>query len=89
MQSCLTTLSAVITNSSVRFADQFEAQIDGLLNLIISSDYLQSENVDVLMRTAMVTHNIVHAAGSQSCKPRQHNLFKILLQLGSVPQLAP
>ena len=40
VQSCLTALSAVITNSSVRFADQFESQIDQLLNLIVSSDYL-------------------------------------------------
>ena len=44
--------------------------MDQLLELIISSDYLQSENVDVLTRTAMVTHNIVFAAGPQSCKPR-------------------
>ena len=35
----------------------------------------------------MVTHNIVYAGGAQSCKPRQHVLFKILLQLGSCPQL--
>lgn len=35
----------------------------------------------------MVTHNIVYAAGPQSCKPRQHVLFKILLQLGSSPHL--
>ena len=40
VQSCLTALSAVITNSSVRFADQFESQIDRLLELIVSSDYL-------------------------------------------------
>ena len=79
VQSCLTALSAVITNSSVRFADQFEGQIDQLLNLIVSSDYLQCDNVDVLTRTALVTHNIVYAGGNQSCKPRQHILFKILL----------
>ena len=67
VQSCLTALSAVITNSSVRFADQFESQIDQLLNLIVSSDYLQCDNVEVLTRTALVTHNIVYAGGSQSC----------------------
>lgn len=43
--------------------------------------------MDVLARTALVTHNIVYAAGPQSCKPRQHLLFKILLQLGSSPHL--
>ena len=70
VQSCLTALSAVITNSSVKFADQFDSQIDPLLDLIVASDYLQSENVDVLARTAMVTHNIVYAGGAKSCKPR-------------------
>jgi len=87
VQSCLTALSAVITNSSVRFASQFDGQIDHLLNLIVSSDFLQSENTEVLARTAMVTHNIVFAAGAFSCKPRQHVLFKILLQLASSPLL--
>ena len=87
VQSCLMALSCVIINSSVNFAEQFDAQVDQLLDLIISSDYLQSENVDVLARTAIVTHNIVYAGGALSCKPRQHNLFKILLQLGSSPLL--
>lgn len=35
----------------------------------------------------MVIQNIVYAGGSLSCKPRQHVLFKILLQLGSSPYL--
>ena len=70
VQSCLVALSAVITNSSVRFADQFEARMDMLLQLIVSSDYLQSENVDVLSKTARVTRNIVFAGGEKSCKPR-------------------
>ena len=87
VQSCLTALSAVITNSGERFADQLEGQIDKLLDLIISSDYLQCENFDVLMRTAMVTHNLVYAGGAKSCKPRQNKLFKVLLQLGSIPAL--
>lgn len=40
VSSCLTALSAVITNSSVRFGNQFEGHIDKLIDLIISSDYL-------------------------------------------------
>ena len=40
VQSCLVALSAVITNSSVRFADQFESLMDRLLDLIVQSDYL-------------------------------------------------
>ena len=35
----------------------------------------------------MVTHNIVFAGGRLSCKPRQHTMFKILLQLASSPHL--
>lgn len=87
VSSCLTALSAVITYSGVRFADQFDGLIDKLLTLITTSDYLQSENVEVLDRTLRVTHNIVFAAGKQSCKSRQRVLFKLLLQLGSTPQL--
>ena len=30
---------------------------------------------------------MVHAAGDKFCKPRQHTLFKILLQLGSSPNI--
>ena len=70
VSSCLTALSCVITLSSVRFADRLEGQIDGLLELITKSDFLQSENADVLMRTHKVMHNIVYAGGADSCKPR-------------------
>lgn len=52
------------------------------------SDYLQSENIEVLSKTARVTHNIVYAGGQKSCKSRQHTMFKILLQLGSSPIMA-
>lgn len=42
----------------------------------------------MLSKTAKVMHNIVYAGGRKSCKPRQHVMFKILLQLGSSPVLA-
>ena len=61
--------------------------MDSLLALIVKSDYLQSENADVLIRTHRVVHNIVYAGGKESCKSRQHVLFKILLQLGSCPSI--
>lgn len=70
VSSCLTALSAVITYSAVRFADQFDGLMDKLLTLITTSDYLQSENIEVLDRTMRVTHNIVFAAGTKSSKPR-------------------
>ena len=87
VSSCLTAFSAVITYSSVRFADQFENNVDSVLALIVKADYLQSENPDVLARTLKVTHNIVYAGGKESCKQRQHVIFKILLQLGSCPSI--
>ena len=53
--------------------------MDRLIALIISSDYLESENVEVLDRVLRVTKNMVHAAGDQYSKPRRRTLFKILL----------
>ena len=58
--------------------------MEKLIKLIISSDFLQSENADVLERTLRVTANLIHAAGP-ICRQHQHSLFKILLQLGSLP----
>lgn len=87
VSSCLTTLSAIIVHSSQRFSNQFEGHIDRLIALIISSDYLESENIEVLDRVLRVTKNMVHAAGTDYCLPRRKTLFKILLQLGSNPSL--
>lgn len=53
--------------------------MDKLLTLLTASDYIQSENVEVLDRTMRVTHNIVFAAGTKSSKSRQRVLFKLLL----------
>lgn len=87
VSSCLTALSAVITHSSIRHQSSFEGLMDKLITLIVGSDYLQSENPDVLLRTLRVTSNIVYAGGPQGCKKRQHTLFKVLLQLGSSPAM--
>jgi dynein assembly factor 5, axonemal len=57
--------------------------MDKLIDLIVKSDYLLSENTEVLECTMRITNNIVFAAGVKSSKPRQHLLFKLLLQLGS------
>jgi hypothetical protein len=85
VSSCLTVLSAVITHSSVKFGAQFEGHIDSLIKLIVSSDYLQSENPEVLDRALRVTGNIIIAAGTKFCKPRRAALFRILVNLGSNP----
>lgn len=79
VSSCLTALSAVITYSAVNFADQFDGIVDKLITLLTTSDYLSSDNTEVLDRTMRVTHNIVFAAGSKSSKSRQRVLFKLLL----------
>lgn len=60
--------------------------MEKLIKLIISSDFLYSENADVLDRTLRVTSNLIYAAGPL-CKKHQHSLFKILLQLGSLPNM--
>lgn len=39
------------------------------------------------MRTLTITSNLVHAAGKEYSKPRQHTLFKILLQITSNPMM--
>ena len=58
--------------------------MDNLIKLIISSDFLYSDNPDVLEKTYRVTANLINAAGKIN-KKHQHSLFKILLQLGSLP----
>jgi hypothetical protein len=67
VSSCLTTLSAIVVHSSQRFSNQFEGHIDKLIALIISSDYLESDNIEVLDRVLRVTKNMVHAAGNKYC----------------------
>lgn len=84
VSSCLTALSAVMTHTSVKFSNQLEGFMDNIIKLIVSSDFLYSENQDVLERTFRVTANLISAAGHIN-KAHQHSLFKILLQLGSLP----
>ena len=63
VSSCLTALSALVCYSSINFGEQFQGHMDKLIELIISSDYLESENLDVLDKVMKVTKNMVHAAG--------------------------
>ena len=57
-----------------------------IISLIVSSDFLYSENIEVLDRTLNITANLIQAAGPLS-KKHLHGLFKILLQLGSLPNM--
>jgi hypothetical protein len=55
VSSCLTALSAIIVHSSKNFGNQFEGHMDRLIQLILSADYLESENPEVLDRVMRVT----------------------------------
>mmetsp|Transcript_10035 Transcript_10035/g.16891 ORF Transcript_10035/g.16891 Transcript_10035/m.16891 type:complete len:364 (+) Transcript_10035:20-1111(+) len=85
--SGLTAFSAVIHHSTQKYPDQLDSFMEKLINLIVSGDFLFNENPEVLERVLLVTQNLIDAAGP-SCKAYQHSLFKILLQLGSIPQMA-
>ena len=84
--SGMTAFSAVIHHSTQRYPDQLDSFMNKLIDLTVSSDFLNNENPDVLERVLLVTQNLVDAAGPM-CKKYQHGLFKILLQLGSIPQM--
>lgn len=86
VSSGLTAFSAVIHHSTQKHPDQLDSFMPQLIELIVSSDFLNSENPEVLERVLLVTQNLVDAAGPL-CKNYQHGLFKILLQLGSIPQM--
>ena len=64
VSSCLTAFSAVLTHTTVRYAHQLESFMSDLIKLIISSDFLYSDNLEVLEKTLRVTSNLVHAAGN-------------------------
>lgn len=87
VSSGLTAFSAVIHHSTQKYPDQLDSFMPQLIELIVSSDFLNSENPEVLERVLLVTQNLVDAAGPL-CKTYQHGLFKILLQLGSSPAMA-
>lgn len=48
--SCLTSLASVIKNSSMNYSHQLSQYIPRLIDLILHSDYLQSENPEVLFK---------------------------------------
>jgi hypothetical protein len=78
VSSGLTAFSAVIHHSTQKYPDQLDSFMPQLIQLIVSSDFLNNENPEVLERVLLVTQNLVDAAGPL-CKNYQHGLFKILL----------
>ena len=59
VSSCLTAFSAVMTHTSVRYSNQLAGFMEQIIKLIVSSDFLNSENQDVLERTFRVTANLI------------------------------
>ena len=78
VSSGLTAFSAVIHHSTQKFPDQLDSFMNKLIELIVSSDFLNNDNPEVLERVLLVTRNLVDAAGPL-CKMYRHGLFKILL----------
>lgn len=63
VSSGLTAFSAVIHHSTKRYPEQLDSFMDKLIELIVSSDFLNNENPEVLERVLLVTQNLVDAAG--------------------------
>jgi dynein assembly factor 5 len=57
-----------------------------IIDLILLSDFLNSENIEVLEKSLRVITSLIKSAGPL-CKPHQNKLFKILLQLSSNPNM--
>lgn len=67
VSSGLTAFSAVIHHSTEKYPEQLDSFMSHLINLIVSSDFLNNENPEVLERVLLVTQNLVDAAGKM-CK---------------------
>jgi hypothetical protein len=79
VSSGLTAFSAVIHHSTKRYGlAMLDSFMPNLIDLIVSGDFLNSENPEVLERVLLVTQNLIDAAGTL-CKNYRHGLFKILL----------
>lgn len=48
--SCLTAMGSVVKWSSIRYKEHLEQFMPKLINLILKSDFLQSDNLEVLIR---------------------------------------
>ena len=62
--------------------------MDKLMQLILPSDFLNNDEKEVLECALLVTQKLVEACGPM-CEKYRHGLFKILLQLRVIPQMAP
>jgi len=84
VSSCLTSMALVIEFTSDRHST-FNSHLKKLIDMIKTSDFLFSENLEVMICTSRVIRQVVKAGAQQGCLENKQELFKILLQLGSLP----
>ena len=63
------------------------AHLPSIVDLMMGSDFLQSDSVEVLEGLLEFTGKLIRSAGPL-CHAHRRDLFRILLQLGSVPGTA-
>lgn len=84
--SCLYVFSEIVLYSTANYSS-ISNHLPNIIELMASSDYLNSESVHVLEAVLLLNTNIIKSCGTE-CKRFKRDLFKILLQLGSVPGTA-
>jgi hypothetical protein len=56
--SSLTAVAAVIKNASFRFEEQVTKFVPNVINLILQTDYLNSDNVEVLAKCLLINSSL-------------------------------
>lgn len=83
ISSCLYVFSQVVLYSTANY-ESIQNHLDTIMELMASSDYLNSESIAVLESVLLLCTNVIKSVGSE-CLKYKRDLFKILLQLGSIP----
>mmetsp|Transcript_34058 Transcript_34058/g.33598 ORF Transcript_34058/g.33598 Transcript_34058/m.33598 type:complete len:329 (-) Transcript_34058:618-1604(-) len=86
ISSCLFVFSELVLYSTAKYST-IQSHLPAILELMSSSDYLNSESVTVLEAVLLLSTNVIKSVGSE-CLKYKRDLFKVLLQLGSVPGTA-
>ena len=81
--SCLNVFAQIVLFSTAKFTT-IHNHLHNILDLVSSSDYLNSESVAVLEAVLKLTKNVIKSCGTE-CQKYKRDLFKVLLQLGSLP----
>lgn len=84
--SCLFVMGEIVLYSTGKYSS-INNHLPNILELVVGSDYLNSDSVGVLEAVLMLLKNVIKSCGGE-CQRYKRDLFKILLQLGSVPGTA-